>query len=127
MAGYEMVRGDYKEDFPCVSADGWEAGGELFFVVKTTLDNNANDDGSNTVFKVDMTDADIVDPAYEVDGQTYVRYRCIITSDMTQDYQMTGKKEKLIAEYQYVLPGVKPVTWPQFPLTLFRDANRRRT
>jgi hypothetical protein len=127
MADYQMVRGDYKEDFPCIAADGWQAGGKLFFVVKSQLDNDASDDGSNTVFKVDMSDSDIVDPAYVIDGKTYVRYRCIITSDMTQTYAMAGKKEKLIAEYQFVLPGVKPVTWPQFPLILYKDANRRRT
>jgi hypothetical protein len=124
---YEMVRGDRKEDFPCIAADGWTPGGELFFVVKSQLDNESNDNGSNTVFKVDMTDADIVDPAFVVNGTTYKRYRCIITSDLTQNYTMQSNKEKLIAEYQFVAPGVAVTTWPQFTFTLYRDANRRRS
>ena len=73
---YQMTRGDYREDFPLVRADGWEAGGKLFFVAKSQLDNASDD--TSAVIKVDMTDADIVDPAFVVDGVTYVRYLCVI-------------------------------------------------
>ncbi len=125
---YEMARGDDKWDYPAIPVSGWSAGGKLFFVVKSALDNNSDD--SAAVFKVDMDDTDIT-------GETDILvngvltpckvYECHITSDMTQNYPMDSKKQKLIAEYQFVTADGYVATWTQFTLTLYKDANRRRT
>jgi len=125
MAKYEMVRGDYRELFVMVPQSGYQSGSTLFFVVKQALDNDTDD--SDAVFQLNLTDADIVDSAFSLNGETYIRYRGVITSDMTNTYAMTSKKIKLIAEFQYVVPGVKPTTYPQFDFILYKDANRRRT
>jgi hypothetical protein len=126
MATLEMTRGDYRELPVLIPLSAYEVGAKLFFTVKAEYDDATDD--SAAVFSVDMDDTDIASMAYTPEGSTtvYVKYNCVITSDATQTYAMTSTKVKLIAEFQYVAPGVKPTTWPAMTLVLYRDATRRR-
>lgn len=127
MSHIGIIRGDNKQITFSLPADNWEAGGTLFYAVKTVIDDVVTD--TTAVLKKDFDDTVVTDVT--IDGVDYKKYTLDFSPTETFSIVSNGKKTlSALSEFQWVNSDKSIVrTFPssnnKIKTIIYMDVNRR--